>query len=328
MENPVPQSLPQKDTQDEPGLADFAAFVWRARWIAFFAALLGLCLSVLYLEMATYRYTATLIVTPAKSEMTQLPGNISGLAAIAGINFSGGDGENDFNLYVLGLQSDQIAAEFVKRNDITHRLFDRDYDPVLGQWRRPSGLLAIISTATKSALGIPGAEWRPPGPTDLQEFLEEEVKVSTDRKTKVTTISVDHEDPLFAAKLITELHEETDAILRRQALARADQSIDYLERQLSRVQLAEHREALAEMLGAQEKARMLASSAAPYAAQPFGTAVVSSKPTSPQPVIVLLIGLVGGAIFGVLAMLTRRIVQSAKREMNAQLRVEAIDADF
>ena len=62
MENPVPESLPQSDTQAEPGLAEFVAFVWQARWITFFGALLGLGLSVLYLEMATYRYTATLIL--------------------------------------------------------------------------------------------------------------------------------------------------------------------------------------------------------------------------------------------------------------------------
>jgi uncharacterized protein involved in exopolysaccharide biosynthesis len=328
MENPVPESLPQSDTQAEPGLAEFVAFVWRARWITFFGALVGLGLSVLYLEMATYRYTATLIVTPAKSEMTQLPGNISGLAAIAGINVPGGGGANDFNLYMLGLQSRQVAAKLAENDDIMHRLFDSQYDPVLGQWRRPSGLLASFSLAAKSALGIPGAEWRPPGPADLQKFLETSVKVVTDRKSNITRISVDHEDPPFAAKLITELHDKTDAVLRRQALARADQSIDYLERQLSRVQLSEHREALAAMLGEQEKARMLASSAAPYAAQPFGTAVVSSKPTSPQPVIVLLVGLIGGAILGVLAMFTWRIGQSVKREMDARSRVEAIDADF
>jgi uncharacterized protein involved in exopolysaccharide biosynthesis len=317
MEKTDPELLPQKDIQTELGLADFVVFAWRARWISFLGALLGLGLSVLYLEMATYRYTATLIVTPVKSEMTQLPGNISGLAAIAGINLPGGGGANDFNLYILGLQSRQVASELAKNVDIMHRLFDSQYDAVSGQWRRPLGIIATFSSAGKSALGIPVAEWRPPGSGELQKFLETSVKVVTDRKSNITSISVDHEDPQFAVELITDLHDKTDAVLRSQALARADQAIGYLERQLSRVQLAEHREALAAMLGEQEKARMLASSAAPYVAQPFGAAVVSSRPTSPQPVIVLLVGVLGGAVFGLLAMLTWRVGQRVRQEIKA-----------
>lgn len=326
MENAVPGSLPEKDTQTELGLADFVAFAWRARWTSFFGALLGLGLSVLYLGMATYRYTATLIVTPVKSEMTQLPGNISGLAAIAGINLPGGGGANDFNLYILGLQSRQVASELAKNVEIMHRVFHSQYDPVSGQWRRPVGVIAIFSSAGKSALGIPGAEWRPPGSGELQKFLETNVKVVTDRKSNITNISVDYKDPQFAVELITDLHDETDAVLRRQALERADQAIGYLERQLSRVQLAEHREALAAMLSEQEKARMLASSTAPYAAQPFGAAVVSSRPTSPQPVIVLLAGVLGGAVFGLLAMMTWRVGQSVRQEIKAKSHDAAPDA--
>jgi hypothetical protein len=307
-------TLPQIKEQDELRLADFLAFAWKGRWVILLGALLGISSGVLFLSTTTYRYSATLIVTPVKSEMMRLPGSVSSLAAVAGINLPGGGDTNDFNLYILGLKSRQVAAELGKDEEIMHTLFASHYNTASGKWRRPSGLFVALSSAGKSALGVPGAEWRPPDAADLQKFIETNVRITTDRKSNITNISLDYKDPQFAVNLITELHEKTDAFLRRQALTRADQSIGYLAKQLSRVQLAEHREELAAILGEQEKARMLASSAAPFSAQPFGSAVASSRPTSPRPFIVLIVGLVGGAILGLGAILAlqNRSISSAR----------------
>jgi uncharacterized protein involved in exopolysaccharide biosynthesis len=305
----------QSNDQSEIGLTDLIFFVWGARWVILIGAVLGIGSSILFLGITTYRYTATLIVTPTKTEMAQLPGNMSGLAAIAGFSLPGAGGVNDFNLYLVAMQSRQVAAELAKDQKIMQRLFASQYDIPTKKWRRRSDFVADFSLTSKLLLRVPGADWRQPDGADLQKFIQENVKVSSDRKSNITNLSVDHEDPEFAARLITDLHEKTDAVLRRRALARADQAIEYLEKQLSHVQLAEHRQALAAILGEQEKSRMLASSAAPYAAQPFGAAVVSSRPTSPQPIIVLVVGLVGGMITSMVMMLGWRISQSARRKV-------------
>jgi uncharacterized protein involved in exopolysaccharide biosynthesis len=299
------------DDQTEVGLTDLLDFFWGARWAVLIGAVLGIGLGLLFLSRATYRYTATLVVTPAKSEMAQFPGNLSSLAAITGLSIPSQG--SDFNLYLLGLKSHQVAVELAKNDKIMQKLFSGQYDISTGRWLRPSGVMVNFSSAIKSVLRVPGADWKPPGAADLQKFLEANVRVVSDRKTNVVTISFDHKDPEFAAKLITDLNDNADAILRRRTLARADQGIAYLERQLSQVQLAEHRQALSAMLGEQERGRMLASSAAPYAAQPFGAAVVSSIPTSPKPKIVLVVGIFGGAIASLVAMFLGRIIQSVRR---------------
>ena len=311
----TPTSI-QSNDQTEVRLTDIILFFWGARWALLIGAVLGIGLGLLFLSVATYRYTATLTVTPAKGEMSQLPGNMSGLAAIAGISLPGGGSVSDFNLYLVALQSRQVAAELAKDDKIMQRLFASQYDIPTGRWLRPTNFIADFSSAIKSMLRVPGADWRQPAAADLQKFLQENIKISTDRKLNITNISFDYEDPEFAAKLITDLHEKTDTVLRRRALTRADQAIGYLEKQLSQVQLAEHRQALAAILGEQEKSRMLASSAAPYAAQPFGDAVASSRPTSPQSVIVLVEGLVGGMILSLAALLGWRV---SKRGGSANL---------
>ena len=76
-----------------------------------------------------------------------------------------------------------------------------------------------------------------------------------------------------------------------------------LSAQLGKVTIAEHREALAQTLSEQEKQRMAASSSAPYAAEPFGNATASPRPTSPRPILVLAASLMAGLLLGTLAAL-------------------------
>jgi uncharacterized protein involved in exopolysaccharide biosynthesis len=310
----------QSNDQTEVGLPDLILFFWGVRWALLIGATLGIGLGLLFLGVATYRYTATLTVTPVQSEMAQLSGNMSGLAAIAGFSLPGAGDVSDFNLYLVALQSRQVAAELAKDDKIMQRLFRSQYDVPSGRWLRPNDFIANFSSASKSALRVPGTDWKRPDAADLQKILQEKVKIITDRKLNITNISFDDRDPEFAAKLITDLHEKTDDVLRRRALVRADQAIGYLKKQLSQVQLAEHRQALAAILGEQEKMRMLASSAAPYAAQPFGDAVSSSRPTSPKPIIVLFLGLVGGMSASLGALLGWRIRQSVRRKVGMLVR--------
>src|SRR5690606_16351275 len=88
-------------------------------------------------------------------------------------------------------------------------------------------------------------------------------------------------------------------------LKRSSGNIAYLTEQLSKATVAEYREAIAQALSEQEKIRMASSSTAPFAAEPFGSAAASPRPTSPQPLLVLIVSIVGGGILGSLLVLGR-----------------------
>jgi len=69
------------------------------------------------------------------------------------------------------------------------------------------------------------------------------------------------------------------------------------------VTLAEHRVALAAALSEQEKTRMLAQSSAPFAAEPPSTASTLLRPTSPRPLVFLIVAVVLEFGLGILAAL-------------------------
>lgn len=260
----------------------------------------ALTLAVIYLNMATYYYTATMNVAPVQSSASSSKlGNFAGLAAIAGIPLPQDSASMAFVLYVEGLRS-RVAAEALALDPvIMQTVFKDEWDPEQKRFVEPNGPLKPVIPFFKAALGMPNYAWHQPDAARLQAYLQTAIKVIQNPKTPVIMITYRHPDAAFASKMLSALNADVDDILRRRSLDRSTQSIAYLTQQLARVTLLEHREAVAVSLSDQEKQRMFASSSLPFAAEPFGGIVVSLRPTWPQPIIVLVVAFAAGAIAGV-----------------------------
>ena len=282
----------------------FALFgiVWRSR------SLVGICiatvviLALAYLRLAPYKYTAELLVTPAGSStsggIVSRIGGLGGLASLAGINLGGGQNNAEFELYLENLQSRATAELLAQRVDLMRRIYEREWDPRLAQWHQPSGILRRARNALMALLGAEGQGWHPPDGARLREYLLERVRVIQSTKKQIASIEFSHRDPAFAVELLTALNDIVDESVRRRTLTRASENIAYLSRKLDTVVNVEHRQAIAQALGEQEKLAMMASSNASFAAEPMGNAKASDRPTSPQPIAVILVATILGAAFG------------------------------
>ncbi|MGC3982224.1 MAG: Wzz/FepE/Etk N-terminal domain-containing protein [Steroidobacteraceae bacterium] len=294
------QSVSQKNAQAYPDDIDLGQFFSRIfqHWITIGAIVVAaIALAIGYLHAATYEYTAELKVTPVDSGASGLAGSLSGLGGLAsmvGVNISTGQGVAPSQLYVESLQSRDAARLLIDHESLMHVAFAKEWNASTGKWQEPSGVLRSIKRGVLSALGVPVSPWHAPDEADLQAYLEKNVSVDQDTKTKVITLSTSHADPQFAVQLISALDRAVDNDLRRRALERAQANIEYLSQKLGSVSIAEHRQAIAEALSEQEKQIMMASSGAPFAAEPFGMAAASSEPTNPKPVLVLMLGAVLG----------------------------------
>lgn len=291
---------------DEIDLVELVRTLWAGRWIIAGVTTATLLLAVLYLNIVTYTYTARLTLTPAQasgSTLTSKLGGLGDLASLAGINMPQDSNALAFSLYVEGVHSRSLADALARHKDLMRVIFHRDWNAASGIWQEPKGFVRSAATTVKHMLGIPVFDWRPPDGARLQEFMDEEVGIEQDPKKPFVSITFNHEDPAFASRFVSTLNSELDNLLRQKALARANGNIEYLSTQLGKVTIAEHREALAQALSEQEKQRMAASSSAPYAADPFGTATASARPTAPRPVLVLAASLMAGLLLGTLAAL-------------------------
>ncbi len=158
-------------------------------------------------------------------------------------------------------------------------------------------------------------EWTAPGAERLQIYLARTVVVSPPgpKDPPITTLIVETPDPDFGTHLLDALHRQADADVRASSLERARQYSAHLAQKLATTEIAEHRRTLSEALLEQERAVMMATSQGPYAALPLEPASGPSKPTSPKPVPALAIGLIAGAILGLLAVAAAHLLANRRR---------------
>lgn len=263
----------------------------------------GLVVAFVYLNFATYEYAASYRVTPVRSDGPGLSGGLSSLAAAAGVSVGRGEAAKPFTLYLNLLKSRDVAAELAKDEALMRGAFASSWDESTGQWRQPPSRTRWLRTLVRQVAGAPVKPWRPPDAASMQTWLQDHVSVSDDQRNAIATISTTNENPQFAIALLTALDEHADQLVRQRSLARAEASIAYLQSTLPTVVLAEHRAALADALGEQERVKMMSMSSASFAAEPLGAIVATPDPVTPSPLLTIgalsLLGLLVGALVAV-----------------------------
>jgi len=274
----------------------------RAGWMIVLAsgALFAL-LALIYLWTATYKYTAALRVSATQTSNTSGGGlgALGGLAAIAGVGGMGAETATPFKLYVEGLQSREVAALLSKDDALMHIVFARQWDADMKHWHEPGGVGHFVKTGVFRMLGLPNYPWTPPGAAELQLYLGENIAIDQNIKTPLVTISIQSADPVFAVDFLTKLHLVSDQRLREQARARTESNIAYLKSALPGVSLAEVRVVLFNAIADQVQQMMLVNGSAPFAAEPFGPASASLRPTSPRPLPTLVGATIAGLFLGI-----------------------------
>jgi len=269
---------------------------------------------VVYLNVSTYKFTATVKLTTTQSSSgigSQL-GNLGALASIASVRLPQGSGEQNFLNFSQSLVSRSTAEGLLARPDLVHVIFEKEWDSRSRRWIEPRGVVKAIATFGRTTLGLPNFPYHAPDAARLQEYLEKNIAIAEDTRKPIIVMNYSHQDPRFAAALLSAIITIDDETLRRKSLTRAKDYIAYLEEQLRIVQLAESRTALSAVLGEQLKLRMLASARAPFAAEPISTIGVSDQPTSPKPVVFLVAAVFAGLVLGVIATLVRANLSAAR----------------
>lgn len=303
---------------DEIDLLALLAAIWQRRWIVIGTVIACLAVAIFYLNIATYKYTAELKVMPSESSGagSVSTGGLASLASMAGVNLSKEGSVTPFEQYLEGLKSGLVAETLANRTEIMKVLFRSEWDESKQRFVETSGLPSRAIRSISHMLGLPTYPWQQPNTARLQSYIQKNIAINENPKSQFVTISFEHESPKFARQFLTELHEALDEELRQKALVRSTKYITYLTNQLQQVTVAEHREALVQALSEQEKFRMTASSGLAYAADPFGSVTVSLKPTSPRPIIVIILSIILGGVIGSLAAIVAQWL-SEKRQSTA-----------
>lgn len=318
--NKIPQDLdPGFAEQKTSDVRSFMAIL-RKHWpIVAVCVIIALLWGISFLRSSIYAYPVQMQLTTVQtntedSASSRLGGALGGLASLANVSLPTNQNGLQFRLYTESFHSRDIADEIAKNQAVMKYLFSGEWDERTQSWREPP-----LTDSEKrwlnmrATLGLaPPAPWHAPDGSNVLNFLNRDLQVQTDpRKPFLIKIILVHPDTKFAIDFLNLLNTTIDDHLRQKALLRARDYITYLSKQLGTVTVAEHRLAITQGLGEQERFAMVANSGSPFAADVFERPWASTLPASPSPRQILgvaaLLGLFAGSMLVlIITSITRR----------------------
>ena len=232
-------------------------------------------------------YRATTVLAPANQStgrgmLNSALGELGGVAALAGITVGSSGPETEEALAVL--ESQELTQNFVQEWNLMPKLFAADWDAANHRWktglRRPPTLAKAF-----------------------RQFDRNIRRVTSDKKTGLVTLQIDWKDRNEAAEWANELVRRINEEMRSRAIAQADASMAYLEKEAQAAQTVTERDAIGRLMDAQIKQRMVATVSREYSFRVVDKALAPDEDDrlKPQRTVLTIAGFLIGALIALAA---------------------------
>jgi len=287
--------LPFERRSDQTSF-EFMRLAWRDRRLFLVCMAVCVLLSGAYAMFAPEWFLAETVLAPLPQRddtsglMSQL-GNLSSLAGLAGINI----GEDKVDVPLAVLQSKDFARSFIEDNNLLRTVLAKYWDNSAGRWRTM-------------------LDGRTPDIRDGVKYFKKKIlSVDEDKKTNLVTLSVEWKDPEIAAQWANQLVARANDRLREEAIAKARNHIDYLQKALSVTTSVEVQQALGRLLENETKNEMVARGNIEFAFRVIDRAHPPEEHDKPKRIIGLVVGILGGGMLGMLAVYLRNTFRMIRR---------------
>lgn len=293
---------PQQPADDEIDLRELFAAIWQGKWIIIVTTTLFAVAAVFYALSLPNIYKSEALLAPVSEEAgLKIPGQLGGLAALAGVNLGGG-GADKTAMAMEIIKSREFLGRFIQKHDL--------FIPVMAAegWSRSDNSLVIdpeiYNTETKEWVREVGAPFQPkPSLLEVHEEFLKLFAISKDKTSGMVKISVEHYSPYLAKMWVDELVKAINDEMRKRELAEAEQSINYLTNQIEQTNIADVRTMLFSLIEEQTKTVMLANVRDEYVFKTVDPAVVAEKKAKPARALIVMLTIMLGFILSTIFVL-------------------------
>jgi uncharacterized protein involved in exopolysaccharide biosynthesis len=292
---------------DEIDLRELWHAVWAGKWIIIVVTAIFAMASVFYALSLPNIYKSEALLAPADAEqqggLGSLAGEFGGLASLAGVSLGGGKADKTA-LAIEILKSREFFAKFVEKHNILPDLM------AAKSWDLASSTLIY----NDEVYLVDSAKWvrKVVPPKKAQPSLQESKKVFgslfnivKNKETGMVILSLEHISPNIAKQWIDWLIQDINLDMKMRDKQEAEKSITYLQSQIGKTTIFEHKTLLFQLIEEQNKTLMFAEVRDEYVFKTIDTALVPELKAKPKrALIVVLAGLLGG-ILSVLIVLIR-----------------------
>ena len=293
---------------DEIDLRELFAAIWQGKWLIIAVTAVFAVASVFYALSLPNIYKSEVLLAPVSEDAgMKIPGQLGGLAALAGVNL-GGLGGDKTGLALEILKSREFLGRFIEKHDL--------YLPIMAAegWNRSDNSLVIdadiYDNTNKQWVREVDPPFQPkPSLLETHEELLELLSVSQDKETGMVKLSVQHYSPYLAQQWASSLVQAINDEMRQRELAEAQSSIAYLTEQIEKTNIADVRTMLFSLIEEQTKTVMLANVRDEYVFKTVDPAVVAEKKAKPKRVLIVFTGLILGLMISISSLFLRKIMR-------------------
>jgi len=311
-------TVTNKQQKEQVDFSDLLLVLWKHKLILIVVVMVSAAASVYYAikQPNIYRSEAVLLPSAEKSGLN-IPGQLGGLAALAGVNLGGLGGSTDNTLLAMELiKSQDFISRFIERHqllvplmaargwDLTNDNVVLDpevYDEQNRQWVRK---VAFPKKAQPSAF-------------EAYKAFSEIFSISQDKLSRIISINVEHYSPNLAQQWLTLLIQDINEEIRLRDLKEAEHSIDYLQSQVSKTQLSEVKDTLYSLIEEQTKTVMLANVRREYVFKVVDPAAVPEEKVKPKRALIVVSSVMLSFMFACLLLMLRHFYKETRVSMES-----------
>jgi uncharacterized protein involved in exopolysaccharide biosynthesis len=260
-------------------------FIERSRYILIISIVTSLVISITFSIIAKNKYKASVLILPKVAEGAQ-PAISSPLQGLVGMNLSSG---SDPMMRLLNqLESRDLFREFAKLDGVAEKVFDSKYDKVNKAWVGSKPTNEMIAEKLKKSI----------------------IQFRYDEKRSLIHISNESQDSLLTYFYVNKFVDIARSYTLQQNLREIKKKKQFIVNKLIQEKSINQKRTLMNLLQKEEEKEMLVSS---EVFEIIENAVIPELPSSPNRVLIVIIGLILGLVAGSLISLVALTMQEYKR---------------
>ena len=266
--------------------------------------------SVIYALSQPNQYQATVLLSPAQSDSSDLSGalgQLGGIASFAGVAIGGGNA-SEAKVAMEIMQSWSFIETFIADNDLADELI------AAKGWNKDSNQLLIDDEAydlennqwlIENEAGIKG----PPRSWILYLAFLGLLDISEYTDSDMISVSITYFSPHVAKQLVDLYIESINLFMQKRQVDKAARNIKYLQEQIAKTSIAEMQEVFYNIIEEQTKSKMLAEASPDFAFVSVSPSMVPDQKTQPNRALICILGTMLGGILSVLLVLGTHYVR-------------------
>lgn len=313
---------PQNYPDDEIDLRELFSTLWQGKWLIIACTIICAAVGIAYALYKPNIYQASVLLAPAQddSRANGLPGQLGGLASLAGINIGGGS-SNKTVIAKETLQSRAFLTDFIHRHNLSVPLMASKswsmnaqewvidpsiYNQQTGEWQQD-----------KAGKSLKPTNW------DMVKRFRELLSVRDNKDTGLVTVTIASESPVAAKQWLELLIKDINEHMRQQDVREAGASIAYLEGKLRETNISGMQQVFYQLIENETRTVMLANAQREYVFKTVDPAVVPQEKSEPKRGLIIALSTMLGGMVGVSVIFVIVFIRSTRRKTEMPPNIEA-----